>query len=296
MRYPDYVELCEVGPRDGFQFEKKDIPFELKVQFIRKLVDSGLPRIQITSFVDPKRVPQMADAERIVEALSDVSDCMLSGLALNVKGVIRAAACGLKSIDLSIATNEKHGSDNANMSVEEGVLQAGRMIRSGLDAGMQVQLNLQTVWGYQRPDDTPLEDIRRISAQFAGAGLESFSLADSTGLANPESIRRVVLAVRCETDVPIVLHLHDTRGLGIANIVAAIESGVSRFDTSLGGLGGCPFIPWATGNVATEDVLYLLDSLGISHSTDSARVAAVAQNVASYLEKDLSGKMYRLLA
>ncbi|MBT3449785.1 MAG: hydroxymethylglutaryl-CoA lyase [Bacteroidetes Order II. Incertae sedis bacterium] len=293
MSRPVHVELCEVGPRDGFQFEAQNIPTELKISLIRNLIRAGIPRIQVTSFVHPRNVPQMADAEQVVAALLD-EPCTMTGLALNTKGVERAAASGLKGVDLSIATNEQHGIDNANMSVEEGVLQAEKMIRLGVDAGLDVQLNVQTVWGYRAPGDTPLERIIKMAHRFADSGLASFSLADSTGMANPDSIQEVIDAVRSVSSVPLVLHLHDTRGLGIANITAALEMGVDRFDTSLGGLGGCPFIPGATGNVATEDTVYLLDQLGIQHGIDNAIVAATSRQVSDFLERDLSGKMYRL--
>ena len=295
MKYPDFVEICEVGPRDGFQFESKLIPTDLKVDAVKKLIESGIPRIQITSFVHPSRVPQMADAEEVVRAVGSGYGCILSGLALNVRGVRRAADSGLKFVDLSIATNEKHGFDNANMSVQEGIVHADEMISEAHDRDLSVQLNLQTVWGYQNPGDTSIEQVVKMATHFANRGLESFSLADSTGMANPDSIRAVINAVREATDVPLVLHLHDTRGLAIANVVAALEMGITRFDTSLGGLGGCPFIPGATGNVATEDVVNLLDQLGIKSGIKNGSVAAISREMAAFLGRPLSGKMYKLL-
>jgi len=293
-KYPKRVDLCEVGPRDGFQFESKPIPTELKVQTIRELIEAGLPRIQIVSFVHPKRVPQMADAEEVVAAIGESDSAVLSGLALNERGVHRAAASGLKVVDLSIATNERHGLDNANMSVEMGIEQAELMINAAKQDGLEVQLGLQTVWGYKEAGDTSLEQILDLAKRFSGKGLESFSLADSTGLANPISIQQVVSAVLDIIDVPLVLHLHDTRGMGVANILAAVEAGVTRFDTSLGGLGGCPFIPGATGNVATEDVIYALEQVGVRTGIDNARVATSSRRMANHLERELSGKVYKL--
>ena len=169
------------------------------------------------------------------------------------------------------------------------------MIDEARALGLSVQLNLQTVWGYKQPNDTDLERILGITRMFAQTGLESFSLADSTGMANPNSIQSTVKAVQAETDTPIVLHLHDTRGLGMANIVAALAQGVRRFDTSLGGLGGCPFIPGATGNVATEDVVYLLEQLGYKSGIQNATVASASKKMAAFLGRHLSGKMYTLL-
>lgn len=292
---PDSVELCEVGPRDGFQFESKPIPTELKVRVIRDLAAAGLRRIQAVSFVHPDRVPQMADAERVAAALPTGTATVFSGLALNARGVLRAADAGLRAVDLSIATNPVHARDNAGMSVEEGVDMALAMIEEGRRLGLAVQLGLQTVFGYAAPGDTPPELVVDLAARIAAAGVESLSLADSTGLAGPADVRRVVRAVRgAAPGTDLVLHLHDTRGLGLANVAAAIEEGVSRFDTSLGGLGGCPFIPGATGNIATEDTLWLLERLGIRTGIDRAAVAAVTRTVAAHLGRDLPGRLYRL--
>lgn len=292
------MQLCEVGPRDGFQFEDKPIPTEMKVDVIRRLAAAGLPRIQVTSFVHPRLVPQMADAEDVVDALSDLresGEVRLSALALNRRGVERAVEAGVKYLDLSIATNETHSRDNANMTVEEGGAEAEAMIDLALEAGMEVQLGLQTVFGYGAPGDTPLDLVTALAARFCAKPLESFSLADTTGLANPVLIREVVTAVQVISgDVPLVLHLHDTRGLGLANVTAALACGVRRFDTSVGGLGGCPFIPGATGNIPTEDTAYLLESMGIETGVDYAAVSAVARELEQFLGRQLPGRVHAL--
>ena len=290
-----YVELCEVGPRDGFQYETKPIPTDLKLEILDGLVRTGIRRIQATSFVHPDRVPQMADAEAVVAGLPKAEGVTFTGLALNVRGVFRAAECGLKAVDLSIATNETHGRHNTSMSVEEGVQEATRMIEEATRLGLEVQLGLQTVFGYDEPGDTPLDEIVLLAERFVGMGIESLSLADTTGLANPIMIRErlaAVGAVRGAT--PVVLHLHDTRGLGLANAFAAWETGVNRFDTSLGGLGGCPFIPGAAGNVATEDMVNMFEEMWIATGVDGAKVAACTRRVADFLRRELEGKIYRL--
>ncbi len=292
---PAQAHLCEVGPRDGFQFEKTSIPTEVKVETITALVEAGVQRVQATSFVHPRWVPQMADAEQVLAALPRREGVVYSALALNAKGVERAAAAGVTHIDLSIATNETHARDNTNMGVEDAVREAEAMIRLAYDAGMQVQLGFQTVWGYSRAGDTPLDFIAALARRFNHAGLESLSLADSTGLANPLSIRQRVEAVqKAAPGVPLVLHLHDTRGAGLANVVAALECGVTRFDTSLGGLGGCPFIPGATGNIATEDTAFLLEGMGVQTGIDVAAVGRATRQVASFLGRALPGKLYKL--
>jgi hydroxymethylglutaryl-CoA lyase len=293
---PAQAFLCEVGPRDGFQFEDTPIPTDLKVEIITALAEAGLPRIQVTSFVHPKWVPQMADAEDVCRRLPARDDVIYTGLALNAKGVDRAAAAGLRYVDLSIATNETHARDNVDMTVEEGIQQAEAMMERAHAAGLQAQLGLQTVFGYAAPGDTPLDRILGIVERFAGAGLESLSLADSTGMANPVMIERRVRAVQdAAGDVPLVLHLHDTRGLGLANVVAGLRCGVTRFDTSLGGLGGCPFIPGATGNIATEDTAYLLEQMGVTTGINIQQVAAATRRMEEVLGRSFSGTMHRLL-
>lgn len=295
---PTSVELCEVGPRDGFQFEDTFIPTDLKLKTIRALAAAGLPRVQVTSFVHPKWVPQMRDAEKICEQLpmGGAGGTIFSGLALNRKGLERAISAGCTHIDLSIATHDAHSLDNANMTVEEAVAEGKEMVAGAQEAGCEAQMNLQTVFGYRQPGDTPLDHVVRLAAQFADLGVESISLADSTGMANPVAVRKVVRAVQAVIgDTPLVLHVHDTRGLGLANLVAALEEGVTRFDTSLAGMGGCPFIDGATGNIATEDTVYLLDQMGVETGVDLESVAAASAEIEAHLGKTFPGKIHRLL-
>lgn len=296
MPRPSTVELCEVGPRDGFQFEDTFIPTDMKLECITALAEAGLPRIQVTSFVHPKWVPQMKDAEDICARLPERGDVVFSGLALNMRGLERALTAGLTHVDLSIATHDAHSHDNANMSVAEAADEAEAMLDVAREHGAEAQLGFQTVFGYKEPGDTPLGHIVAMAERFAEQGLESLSLADSTGMANPDMIRRRVEAVQTVTgDVPLVLHLHDTRGLGMANVVAALDAGVRRFDTSMAGMGGCPFIPGATGNIATEDTVYLLDQLGIQTGVNIEAVAACSQRIEGFLHKTFPGKMHSLL-
>ncbi len=296
MSIPSQVELCDVGPRDGFQFEDQFIPTDLKVETITALADAGVPRIQVTSFVHPKWVPQMNDAEAVCERLPARDDVTYAGLALNQKGLERAVAAGLSHVDLSIATHDQHSQDNANRTVDEAVVQAEDMVRYAHEHGLQTQMGFQTVFGYRAPGDTPLDQIVEMSRHFADLGVESISLADSTGLANPRMIKKRVRAVQGGIDdTPLVLHLHDTRGLGLANVYAALQTGVNRFDTSLAGMGGCPFIEGATGNIATEDTTYLLDELGIDTGVNRAAIGRASLRIEAFLEKEFPGKLHRLL-
>lgn len=292
---PAHVTLCEVGPRDGFQFEDVFIPTDHKVACINALADAGLPRIQVTSFVHPDWVPQMRDAEQVCAALPDRDDVVYSGLVLNKAGIHRALDAGLTHIDLSIATHDGHSLDNANMTVDEAIAHAEQVIGIARTAGAQIQLNFQTAFGYREPGDTPLDKVVQMADHFADRGLESLSLADSTGMANPRMIQERVLAIQDVIgDLPLVLHLHDTRGLGLANVMEALSCGVHRFDTSLAGMGGCPFIPGATGNIATEDTVYLLDQLGIETGVDAHAVADASHHLEDLLDKTFAGTMHRL--
>jgi len=296
MALPSHVELCDVGPRDGFQFEDQFIPTELKVDTITALADAGVSRIQVTSFVHPKWVPQMKDAEAVCERLPERDGVTYAGLALNQKGLERAHAAGLSQVDLSIATHDQHSQNNANMTVDEAVAQAEDMVRYAHDYGLQAQMGFQTVFGYREPGDTPLDQVVEMSRHFAEMEVESLSLADSTGLGNPRMIQERVPAVMDVIgDVPLVLHLHDTRGLGLANVYAALECGVTRFDTSLAGMGGCPFIDGATGNIATEDTVYLLDGLGVKTDIDREAVGQASLRIESFLNKEFPGKGHRLM-
>ena len=296
MSLPDRVELCDVGPRDGFQYEDRFIPTNLKVEIITALADAGLPRIQVTSFVHPEWVPQMKDAEAVCARLPAREDVTYDGLVLNREGLERAHAAGLSHVDLSIATHDEHSRNNANRTVEKAVAQAEDMVHEARAHGLQVQMGFQTVFGYRAPGDTPLDQVVEMSRHFAERGVESISLADTTGLAHPRMIKERVRAVRRGIgDTPLVLHLHDTRGLGLANVYAALQCGVDRFDTSLAGMGGCPFVEGATGNIPTEDTAYLLDELEIETGVDRSAVGDASLRIESFLDKRFPGKLHRLM-
>jgi hydroxymethylglutaryl-CoA lyase len=296
MTLTSAAQLCEVGMRDGLQYEEATVSTDDKLRLVGMLIEAGIRRIQVVSFVHPGRVPQMADADALVKRLPSRDDVVFSGLALNLRGVERAIASGLQMIDLSIATNETHSRDNANMSVSEGVAEAERMVETASTAGARVQLNLQTVFGFHRPGDTPVDLIVGIARRFDKAGLESFSLSDTTGLANPLLIRDRVRSVReVLPDVPLVLHLHDTRGLGLANAYSGYLEGVRRFDSSFGGLGGCPFIEGAAGNVCTEDLAFLLNEIGGDTGVDPEKVGAASLFAEAILKRELPGRLTSLV-
>lgn len=293
---PKTATICEVGLRDGFQSEDRVAPTELKIALIDGLVEAGLREIQAVSFVHPKWVPQMADAEAVWEGLEHRHGVIFSGLVLNMKGLERARRAGVGVVDLSISTNEAHSRENANMSLIEARRQMLDMIERCHSYGMTARAGLQCVFGCGDGEPTPVELVVEMSREIARAGAESVSLADSTGVANPVQVKQVIAAVKDEIgEVPVVMHLHDTRGLGLANVVAALELGVTRFDASIGGMGGCPFIAGATGNIATEDTVYLLESMGVRTGIDLAGVSEVTRRAEAFFEREFPGTVHRLV-
>ena len=297
MAFPESVVLTEVGLRDGLQSVDSVIPTQKKVEIINELINTGLKQIQVTSFVHPKWVPQMADAEDVCASLSPGDGVIYSGLVLNAKGVERAAAAGLKRVEASISTSDTHSRKNANMGLDEAVGHLETMIRLVQEEGMEARGGLQSVWGCVYEGIPPDEQIVDMAKTVIDMGVVALSLADSTGMGNPVAIKRLLEKILplCN-GVPVVLHLHDTRGLGLANVIAAMEMGVNQFDTAFGGLGGCPFIEGATGNIATEDTVNMLDKMGVDCGVSVEKVAAVSKALEETIGSDyFSGKLYKLV-
>jgi len=294
--YPAEVQIIEVGVRDGFQSEKKFIPTALKIQIIERLVAAGIRQIQVASFVNPKVVPQMADADVLCQRLTFQPGVIYTGLALNERGVERVANAGLNAVDASISTSDSHSRVNAGCSLSEARDMLRRMIQVGKAEGIEVRAGLQNVWGCNLEGVIPESRILDMVQEMVDAGADMISLADSTGMANPKSMKNTLEKVLPVVgEIPLELHLHDTRGLGLANVVAALEMGVTHFDTSMAGMGGCPFIPGATGNIATEDVANLMVGLGVQTGIDILSVAFCSLQMERHLEKRFPGKMHRLL-
>lgn len=295
--YPRQVEIIEVGPRDGLQREATLLSADQKVALIEGLVDAGLKRIQVTSFVHPKLVPQMADAEEVCARLPRRPGVEYSGLALNLKGIERANEAGLKHIDISVSASDAHSRRNANRSLGEALAEFEEMVALARGYGMVVRAGIQCAFGYREARDVALDGVADIARRHLALGVDELALADSSGFANPKGMMEMLAAIRpLAGKTPLVLHLHDTRGMGLANVEAALRGGVRRFDTAFGGLGGCPFIDGATGNIATEDTAYMLESMGIETGIDLDTLSRLSRKVESLLGGPLPGKMYRLLA
>lgn len=293
--YPPRVTLFEVGPRDGFQFEKTLIPTGLKLEMVQGLVAAGLRNIQVASFVNPRKVPQMADAEELVRRLPKDPAVCFSGLVLNRVGLERACKSGLQAVEISVSASDSHSRRNTGMPLTVAVAQGQELIRTAVREGLRVRASVQCAFGCVQEGPIAEDWVGQILAAFKATGAHSLALADTTGMATPPAVKRLLRQVLPATGTtPLALHLHDTRGLGLVNLMAGLECGVTRFDTAFAGLGGCPFVQGAAGNIATEDTLYLLAALGVETGVDAAVVARCSRRLAAFLGKTLAGKLYRL--
>jgi hydroxymethylglutaryl-CoA lyase len=286
----------EQGLRDGLQTLSTSIPVAKKMEWIHKLIDAGIKRIQVCSFVHPKLVPQMADAEEIIKALPKSDDIVFSGLALNVKGVQRAVDAGLKHLAISISASDTHSRKNANKGLEEAKTEFKEMVLLALQNGIAVRGGIQCAFGCRYEGKINEEVLYGLVKHHLDTGIPEIALADSTGMANPVQMKRIMnKVIELSGKVPVALHLHNTENKGYANVCAAIEAGVKQFDTAFGGLGGCPFIKGATGNIATEDTAHILRQMGHETGININKVAEVSREMENILGEKLPGLMYGLI-
>ncbi len=291
------VVIEEQGLRDGLQSEEAIVSTGRKLQIIDALVEAGLKRIQICSFVHPEFVPQLADAEAVCAGLKRKPGIIYSGLVLNLKGVERAIAAGLEHIAVSFSVSDTHSRKNTRMSLEEAWTCCADMVGRAKEAGLTVQGGLQCVFGCRFEGRiAPGRVIDKVK-RLLDLGVDELSLADTTGMADPLAMYEFMSEVMglAAKEIPVFLHLHDTEGKGLANVLAALQVGVRNFDTAFGGMGGCPFIKGATGNISTEDLGFMLEQMGVQTGIDLSRVAAVSASLEAFFEKQFTGKMHHIL-
>ena len=262
---PTAVEIVEVGPRDGLQSESQVVPTVTKVEFIGRLVDAGLRRIEVASFVNPKRVPQMADAEAVLAGLAHrATQAQFIGLVLNRRGYERAQAAGCGEVGMAIAATEGFSQRNQGSSIDEAVDAWLGIAESAHAARIRPQITISVAFGCPFEGEVPIDRVVRLAERVAAGKPDEIAVADTIGVAVPTQVTELVAALRhALPGVKLRAHFHNTRNTGLANAYAAVTSGVSVLDSSCGGIGGCPFAPAATGNIPTEDLIYMLHRMGI---------------------------------
>jgi hydroxymethylglutaryl-CoA lyase len=291
-----HIVVHEVGPRDGLQMERQVVPIDIKEDWIRRTMESGVDIVQVGSFVHPVKVPQMADTDELFKRLTKdkTSPVILAGLALNERGLERGLACGVEMFCLGASASETHSLKNTGMSSMDATR---RIIASGqqaLAAGKKVQVSVQSAFGCGFEGPISEQRVLEMVAAYLEAGLRNISLADTAGHAYPEQVERLFKAVfKLDPDVECTCHFHNTYGLGMANIMAALRVGVTSFETSFAGLGGCPFTKVAAGNVATEDFVNALQLQGLRRDISLGGLIGVAADVARYFEREMPGCVYK---
>ncbi|HSP32791.1 MAG TPA: hydroxymethylglutaryl-CoA lyase [Thermoanaerobaculia bacterium] len=287
----DSVKVVEVGPRDGLQNEKVTIPTEAKIAYITALSDAGLRVIEAGAFVSPKWVPQMADTAEVYRNIPKDLGVDYPVLVPNLKGLERAAEAGVKSIAIFTAASETFNKRNINMSIDESFTNYAQVERRALDDGMRVRGYVSTSFGCPYEGEVPPEKVLEVCARLLDLGCYEVSIGDTIGVGTPTQVQGVIgMLLQVIPASKLAMHFHDTRGTALANTLAALEMGIATFDASSGGLGGCPYAPGASGNLATEDLIYLLDGMGIETGVDLKKLVAASQIIAPYLDHPLPGR------
>jgi hydroxymethylglutaryl-CoA lyase len=291
--------INDVAVRDGFQIEKAFVPTATKVEIINQLSRTGLHKIEVTSFVSPRAVPALADANEVLAGIERVPGITYVALIPNIRGAQNAAAAPRKPDEVNgvVSASETHNRANINRTHDESLAELPAMVKIAHEAGMKVTMSLSTTFGCPFEGHVLEETVLEFVGRFRELGLDGISLADTTGMANPRQVRSLTEKVLHKYPPPndcyYTLHFHNTRGMGLANVAAGIEAGVRSFDGSISGLGGCPFAPGASGNICTEDMVNMLEDMGYDTRVDLAKLLAVARRIPGVVGHDTPGQVMK---
>jgi hydroxymethylglutaryl-CoA lyase len=290
---PQRLEIIEVGPRDGFQILPDFITTETKIALINDLIGAGVERMEVTSFVHPKAVPQLSDAAIVMERI-DRCNCQCFAMTPNLKGAERALAAGADMFNLVLSASESHNRRNLNRSIQESLDGFIPVMELAAGAGTPVRASISTAFGCPFEGDVPVEQVLFIISQLVDIGCVEINLCDTTGVANPRQVARVAQLVLGEfKDINFVMHFHNTRGAGAANLLAAAQNGITSFEASFGGLGGCPFAPNAAGNICTEDMVHMVHEMGIETGIDLPMLIDVVRRAEQHLKLEFTGQVIK---
>ena len=293
---PRAVRVVEVGPRDGLQNEKAQVPTEQKIQFITMLADAGLPVVEATSFVSPRAIPQLSDASEVMARLRRIPTTEYPVLVPNLKGMERALAAGVRSVAVFTAASESFTRHNINASIAESLENFRPVVALARQEHVTVRGYISTVFGCPYEGSVAPEKVLAVAHALLEMGINELSLGDTIGVATPNQVVDVVGLLLDKGDIPagsLAVHFHDTRGTALANVLMALQLGISIVDASAGGLGGCPYAPGAAGNLATEDLLYMLHGMGISTGVNLEKVVAATRFIAPLLSHAPTSKYYQ---
>ena len=295
MKLPDKVLICEVGLRDGLQNEKVIPTTEQKLELLRGIIEAGYPVIEVGSFMHPKKVPQMADTDELFKNIGEVPEGVeLRALIPNTRGVQRAIDCGCKKVKLNVSASRMHNLKNLNRTPEESVAGFADCVKMASENKIEISGSISMPYASPWEGRTPVEDVDAIIEAYLKVGINEISLSDASGQAVPNQVYELCKHVREKyTEASWWLHFHNTRGAAMANILAAMQAGMTRFDASFGGLGGCPFVPGAAGNISTEDVVNMLDEMGIETGVDVLKVMELSRKVSEILGHGLDSYVLR---
>ncbi|MBQ7535732.1 MAG: hydroxymethylglutaryl-CoA lyase [Stomatobaculum sp.] len=294
MNRPSSVTICEVGIRDGLQNEAAILTTDQKVKIVRDLVDAGFKVIEVGSFMHPVKVPQMTNTDEVFKAIGEIPGVEFRALIPNKRGVDRAAACGCKKVKLNVSASRMHNLKNLNRTPEESVASFKETCEAAEAAGIAISGSISMPFGSPWEGRTPVSDVDSIIEAYLKVGISEISLSDTSGMGVPYQVNELCSHVREKyPECTWWLHFHNTRGLAIANIVAAMDAGMTQFDSSFGGLGGCPFVPDAAGNISTEDVLHMLEEDGIETGIDIVKLMEISATLPAMIGHGLSSYVLR---
>lgn len=275
------IKLCEVGLRDGLQNECRQFTTQEKVKLVNEIAEAGFPVIEVGSFVSPKAVPQMGNTDEVFRLMERKQGVEYRALIANARGVDRAVACGCNKVKLNVSASRSHNLANLNKTPEESVAGFRECVDKALEAGIEVSGSISMAFGSPWDKEIPLDDVKRIVEAYMEVGVNEISLSDASGMAYPSQVFKMCVEMCCKySKVDWWLHFHNTRGLGMANIVAGMQADISKFDVSFAGMGGCPFVPGAAGNVSSEDVIHMCEEMGIATGINLDRAMDIAREVA----------------
>ena len=288
------VKVTEVGPRDGFQSEKTILKTEDKIDVINTLIDAGFPRIEVSSFVSPKAIPQLADAAKILENVKRNHQTTLAALVPNARGALRAVDAKLDEIVVFLSASESHNKKNVNRSVKDSLLGFKEIVDIAGKNNIPIQGDIATAFGCPFEGNISAKRLAEISKEYKKMGFKGVTLGDTTGMATPIVVTEAVNAIRdMVPDFDITLHFHNTRGIGLANVMTGLNLGITDYESCFGGMGGCPFAPNATGNICSEDLIYLLHEMGIDTGINLDQLISVAKRVETLVGHRLPGQVMR---